>query len=104
MVFENVFRYITLSFVESAKSVSVGLVDTENSDSKSSSIIRARADNDLFGRYLDAAIPRKITLNSFAEFGATEVGRFFKEQISVVGQHLSHRLTQYGKRKLGKVA
>ena len=32
-------RYITLSFVESAKSVSVGLVDTENSDSKSSSII-----------------------------------------------------------------
>ena len=39
MVLENVFRYITLSFVESAKSVSVGLVDTENSDSKSSSII-----------------------------------------------------------------
>lgn len=39
MVFENVFKYITLSLVDSAKSVSLCFVDTENSDSKSSSMI-----------------------------------------------------------------
>lgn len=39
MVFENVFRYITLSQSESENSVSSDFVETENSDSKSSSMI-----------------------------------------------------------------
>ena len=33
--FEKVFRYMTLSLFERANSVSVGFVETENSDSKS---------------------------------------------------------------------
>lgn len=32
IVFENVFRYITLSLSESLNSVSVGCADTENSE------------------------------------------------------------------------
>ena len=39
IVLEKVFKYITLSSFEIENSVSVGLEDTENSDSKSSSII-----------------------------------------------------------------
>ena len=39
MVFEKVFRYMTLPLLERAKRVSSGFVETENSDSKSSSIM-----------------------------------------------------------------
>ena len=35
IVLEKVFRYMTLSLFERANSVSVGFVETENSDSKS---------------------------------------------------------------------
>ena len=38
-VLENVLRYMTLSLSERANRVSSGFVETENSDSKSSSII-----------------------------------------------------------------
>ena len=39
MVFENVFIYITLSCSDNSNMVSSGFLETENSDSKSSSII-----------------------------------------------------------------
>ena len=51
-VFENVLRYMTLSLSERANRVSSGFVETENSDSKSSSII-----------YLSAGLARSSPLN-----------------------------------------